>query len=55
MQAYEDHADYLVARAKITDDVSLEAALYTMARMHRVRVLQLRGMIAALRIQHKIS
>ena len=49
VQTCEGMADELAFMAKVADHATAAAALYNLARMQRVRALQLQGQIAALR------
>ena len=52
MRTHEDQADHLAFLAEVAGDASLAAALHNLARMQRVKALQLMGQIAALMVQH---
>ena len=52
VQTCEDQADHLALLAKVADNTAAATALLNLARMQRVRALQLQGQIAALRAQY---
>lgn len=51
VQVSEDHANELVLLAQVIGNAPAAATLCKMARMKRVKALELHGQIAALRIQ----
>lgn len=52
MRTCEDQADELAFLARIANDAAAAATLNSLARMQRVKALQLQGQIAALRVQY---
>lgn len=48
----EEQADDLACMAKAADNAGVARALYVLARMQRVKALQLQGQIAALRVYY---